>query len=273
MKAHDKKQGSQNFLPRPVETRPVDPIGVRLQKVMAQAGVASRRGAEEIIRQGRVAVNGKVVTELGFRVDPQKDEIRLDQEIISAEEAKLYLLFYKPKHCVTTTYDPQGRRTVFAFLPDFGIRIFPVGRLDYDSEGLLLLTNDGLLANRLQHPRYGVPKTYEVKVWGRPNDRALDRLRKGVLLEEGKTAPSQVDVLKLLPRATWLRMVLHQGWNRQIRRMGEAVGHPVIKIKRVGYGPLQPGRLEPGNFRPLDPDEVRKLFRMVHLDGRQTDHK
>jgi len=249
----------------------VDSKGVRLQKVLAQAGVASRRAAEEMIRQGRVAVNGRVVEELGCRVDPERDEIRVDRALVSSAQKKVYLIFYKPKHCVTTANDPQGRKTVLDLIPDIGARVFPVGRLDYDSEGLLLLTNDGPLANRLQHPRYGVPKTYETKVMGRPDDRALNRLRSGIVLEEGKTAPADVTVLRALPKATWLKIVLHQGWNRQIRRMGEAVGHPVLKITRVGYGPLNLGTLRPGAFRPLSPDEVQRLYRTVHLDGELTD--
>jgi 23S rRNA pseudouridine2605 synthase len=224
-----------------------------------------------MIRQGRVAVNGRVVEELGCRVDPDRDEIRVDRVVVSSAQAKVYILFYKPKHCVTTANDPQGRKTVLDLIPDPGARVFPVGRLDYDSEGLLLLTNDGLLANRLQHPRYGVPKTYETKVAGHPDDRTIDRLRSGIILEEGKTAPAEVSVLSVLPKATWLKIVLHQGWNRQIRRMGEAVGHPVLKITRVGYGPLKVGTLKPGAFRHLIRDEVRRLYRMVHLEGEQTD--
>ena len=240
--------------------------GVRLQKVLAQAGVASRRAAEEMIRQGRVMVNGRVVEELGCRVDALRDEILVDRALVSSAQEKVYLLFYKPKHCVTTASDPQRRKTVLDLIPDLGARVFPVGRLDYDSEGLLLLTNDGFLANRLQHPRYGVPKTYEVKVKGHPDDRTLNRLRSGIVLEEGKTAAAEVTVLRVLPKASWLRIVLHQGWNRQIRRMGEAVAHPVLKITRVAYGPLELGTLRPGAFRPLNPDEVRRLYRMVHLD-------
>jgi 23S rRNA pseudouridine2605 synthase len=239
---------------------------VRLQKALAQAGVASRRAAEDLIRQGRVSVNGRVATDMGRLVDLQTDRVHVDQILVSAPQPKVYLLFNKPKHCVTTTTDPQGRRTVFDYIPDLGVRLFPVGRLDYDAEGLLLFTNDGPLANRLQHPRYGVSKTYEVKVKGQPDEDALRRLRTGVRLEEGNTAPAEVRVLRLLPQAAWLRMVLHQGWNRQIKRMGEAVGHPVLKLKRVAYGPLKLGKVAPGAYRPLDPAEVLKFYRTVHLD-------
>jgi 23S rRNA pseudouridine2605 synthase len=238
---------------------------IRLQKALAQAGLSSRRAAEELIRQGRVHVNGRVVTELGFRVNPEEDEIRVDSALVPAGEPKSYLLFYKPKHCVTTLSDPQGRKTVLDFVRLHEVRLFPVGRLDYDAEGLLLLTNDGDLAHRLQHPRYGVPKIYEVKVQGHPDEKALERLRSGVVLEEGATGPAEVSLLRLLPRAAWIRMVIHQGWNRQIKRMAEAVGHPVLKLKRIGYGPLKLSGLAPGESRALRDSEVKQLRRLVHL--------
>ncbi len=244
--------------------------GIRLQKVLAQAGIASRRASEELMREGRVQVNGRVIKELGARVHPGKDEIKVDGAVISLEEAKIYLLFYKPKGCVTTAKDPQGRKTVMDYVPDAGARVFPVGRLDYDAEGLLLLTNDGELANRLQHPRYGIAKTYEVKVKGVPDERDLERLRSGIALEEGITGPAEVSILRALPGAAWLEIVLHQGWNRQIKRMGEAVGHPVLKIKRVRYGFLRLGALKPGAFRRLDNQEIRRLYRMAHNKVEQT---
>ena len=247
--------------------------GVRLQKVIAQAGLASRRAAEEMIRQGRVTVNGRVITELGHCVDPARDEILVDQQTIAAEEKKVYLLFYKPRQCVTTLRDPQGRRTVLDLIPQMGVRLFPVGRLDYDAEGLLLLTNDGLLGNRLQHPRYGVNKVYEVKVQGRPAPEALQRLRSGISLEEGTTSPAEVTVMRTLPRAAWLRIVLHQGWYRQIKRMMESVGHPVLKIKRVAYGPLTLGRLAPGDYRSLSQKEVQRLYNLVPLEQEQAERK
>ena len=239
---------------------------VRLQKALAAAGVASRRAAEELIRQGKVSVNGRVVTDMGQRVDLQIDKVYVNQVLVSAPQPKVYLLFNKPGQCVTTASDPQGRKTVFDYIPDLGVRLFPVGRLDYDAEGLLLFTNDGLLANRLQHPRYGVSKTYEVKVKGLPGETALHQLRTGVRLEEGVTAPAEIRIMRFLPQAAWLRMVLHQGWNRQIKRMGEAVGHPVVKLKRVAYGPLRLGKIAPGTSRLLDTAEVRRLYGLVHLD-------
>jgi 23S rRNA pseudouridine2605 synthase len=239
---------------------------VRLQKALAQAGIASRRAAEELIRQGRVSVNDRVVTDMGEQVDLQNDRVCLDHVPVSGPQPKIYLLFNKPRLCVTTARDPQGRKTVFDYIPDLGVRLFPVGRLDYDAEGLLLFTNDGPLANRLQHPRYGVPKTYEVKVKGQPGETALRQLRTGVRLAEGVTAPAEIRILRFLPQATWLRMVLHQGWNRQVKRMGEAVGYPVLKLMRTGYGVLKLGKIVPGTYRPLTPAEVQRLYRMVHLD-------
>ncbi|MDY0040353.1 MAG: pseudouridine synthase [Desulforhabdus sp.] len=241
--------------------------GIRLQRVIAQAGLASRRAAEEMIRQGRVVVNGRVVTELGARVDPLKDKILVDRRSISPVVQKIHLLFYKPRECVTTAKDPQGRKTVMDYIADLKVRLFPVGRLDYDAEGLIILTNDGDLAHRLQHPRFGVGKTYRVKVKGHPSERALAQLRDGVQLEEGTTAPADVSIVSLLEKAAWLEIVLHQGWNRQIKRMCEAVGHPVLKIKRTEYGPLKLGRLIPGTYRMLKSHEVEELYRLVQLNG------
>lgn len=229
--------------------------------------MASRRAAEEMIRQGRVVVNGRVVTELGARVDPLKDKILVDRRSISPVVQKIHLLFYKPRECVTTAKDPQGRKTVMDYIADLKVRLFPVGRLDYDAEGLIILTNDGDLAHRLQHPRFGVGKTYRVKVKGHPSERALAQLRDGVQLEEGTTAPADVSIVSLLEKAAWLEIVLHQGWNRQIKRMCEAVGHPVLKIKRTEYGPLKLGRLIPGTYRMLKSHEVEELYRLVQLNG------
>jgi 23S rRNA pseudouridine2605 synthase len=242
---------------------------IRLQKFLAQAGVASRRAAEELIRQGRVEVNGHKA-EIGSSVDPLRDETRVDGRLVFLEGQKIYLAFYKPRDCITTARDPQGRATIFDFLPDFHVRVFPVGRLDYDAEGLLLLTNDGELSNRLLHPRYGVSKIYEVKVKGHPDRSTLERLRTGVDLEEGTTAPAGADIIRELPQAAWLRLRLHQGWNRQIKRMGEAVGHPVLKIRRIAYGSVRLGRMKPGEFRFLVQDELRLIYQEAGLDKEQV---
>jgi 23S rRNA pseudouridine2605 synthase len=239
---------------------------VRLQKVIAQAGLASRRAAEKMILDGRVMVNGDIITSLGIKVDPERDQIAVDRQTLRVANAKEYLIFYKPRKCVTTLHDPQGRRSIVDFLAKVDARLFPVGRLDYDAEGLLILTNDGELAHRLQHPRYGVHKVYDVKVAGIPDDAALNRLRSGVELEEGVTAPARVELLRTLPRACWLRVVLTQGWNHQLKRMCAAVGHAVLKIKRVAYGPLTLGQLQPGTHRPLTGRELRLLIRAVAQD-------
>ncbi|MGA2026420.1 MAG: pseudouridine synthase [Syntrophobacteraceae bacterium] len=238
---------------------------MRLQKFLAQAGVASRRAAEELIRQGRVEVNG-VKAQLGVSVDPLKDRVLLDGKPVTLRTQRIVLAFYKPRGCVTTASDPRDRRTVLDFFPDFGVRIFPVGRLDYDAEGLLLLTNDGELANRLLHPRYGISKVYDVKIKGHPDKNAIEQLRSGVRIEEGVTAPAEVEIIRELPNAAWLRIILHQGWNRQIKRMGLAVGHPVLKIRRIAYGPVRLGTLSPGRHRLLRLDEIRKIYEEAGLN-------
>ena len=237
---------------------------MRLQKFLAQAGVASRRAAEQLIRQGRVEVNGHPA-EIGESVDPSRDRVRLDGKPVALGSRRVLIAFNKPSGCVTTASDPQGRKTVMDFLPDFGARIFPVGRLDYDAEGLLLLTNDGELANRLLHPRYGVSKVYDVKIKGHPDRKTIEELRNGVRIEEGVTAPAQVEVLRRLPGSAWIRLTLHQGWNRQIKRMGLAVGHPVLKIRRIAYGPVDLGRLPTGEHRRLSLDEIRKIYGEANL--------
>ena len=237
---------------------------MRLQKFLAQAGIASRRAAEELIRQGRVDVNGGKA-QLGLSVDPLKDSVCLDGKPVTLRTQKIILAFHKPRGCVTTASDPQGRRTVLDFLPDLGARIFPVGRLDYDAEGLLLLTNDGELANRLLHPRYGISKVYDVKIKGHPDKKAIEQLRSGVRIEEGVTAPADVEIIRELPNAAWLRITLHQGWNRQIKRMGLAVGHPVLRIRRIAYGPVRLGTLSPGRHRLFRLDEIRKIYEEAGL--------
>ena len=234
----------------------------RLQKILAAAGVASRRKAEELISAGRVTVNGKTVTELGRKADPSHDRICVDGTPVQAAEKRVYLLLHKPKGYVTTTSDPQGRPTVMELLGEQAERLYPVGRLDYASEGLLLLTNDGELAQQLTRAASHIPKTYHVKISRRPSGQSLERLRNGVTiaLEDGrrvKTAPAKVRLLADAPNP-WYEMVLIEGRNRQIRRMFHHVGHHVEKIKRVAMGPL---RLDvaPGKFRELTEQEVAGL--------------
>lgn len=239
--------------------------GERLQKVLARAGVASRRAVEELIAAGRVKVNG-APARLGQRVDPTKDEVEVDGSLIPLRADLLYYLLNKPTGVVSTASDPDGRRTVLDLL-DPAVRVWPVGRLDLDSEGALLLTNDGELTLRLTHPRYEVPKTYVAELTGTVGPRALRRLARGVELEDGLTAPAEASLLERRPGSTLVEITIREGRNRQVRRMAEAIGHPVRRLVRVAIGPLRLGRLRPGSFRKLGPAEVRQLYAAVSVDG------
>lgn len=233
--------------------------------MLGAAGVASRRAAEALIRAGRVSVNGRTVTELGVRADPRHDRIAVDGRPIRPPQPHVHLAFHKPVGVVTTLDDPEARASIADFVRRLKQRVFPVGRLDVQSSGLLLLTNDGELALRLTHPRYHVAKTYRVKVHGRPEERVLNRLRDGVRLDDGVTAPAEVRVLEEVGRKTWLEVTIGEGRNRQIRRMCEAVGLPVDKLQRVRIGPLKLGNLPPGHWRPLADAELAALRRQVGL--------
>ncbi|NIQ88530.1 MAG: rRNA pseudouridine synthase [Deltaproteobacteria bacterium] len=237
----------------------------RLQKILSKAGVTSRRKAEGLIIQGRVSVNGKIVRELGSKAVLGKDEICVDGKALEPESEEVVLALFKPRRCVTTLHDPQGRPTVADFVNNFPIRLYPVGRLDYDAEGLLLLTNDGELAHRLQHPRYKVPKTYLVKVRGHPPAEALTSLQQGVNLEDGITAPAELIVMEEDQKATWLSLTLREGRKHQIKRMCAAVGHPVLRLKRIKVGPIKLDKLRPGQTRRLKSREVRNLRAKVGL--------
>lgn len=230
--------------------------GERLQKVLARAGFGSRRSCEELISAGRVRVNGELAS-LGRRVDVAHDAIEVDGARLSVLPGLVHYMLNKPLGVVTTADDPQGRRTVTALVPD-DPRVFPVGRLDSATEGLLLLTNDGELAQRLTHPSFGVEKEYLAKVEGIPDRGALRRLREGVELEDGLTAPAKVGVVGD-PRDGVLRIVVHEGRNRQVRRMCEAIGHPVVRLVRIRVGPLTLRGLDPGDWRPLSKGEVLAL--------------
>jgi 23S rRNA pseudouridine2605 synthase len=236
-------------------------VGERLQKVRARAGFGSRRVCEQLIGEGRVTVNGLIAT-LGQRVETDTDRVEVDGVPVSIREGLVYYLLNKPRGVVTTASDPHGRRTVVDLVP-LEPRVFSVGRLDLDSEGLLLLTNDGELAHRLTHPRFGVEKEYLVEIEGSPSPAALRRLREGVVLDDGMTAPAKVGKVD----ATALRMTIHEGRNRQIRRMCDAVGHPVLRLVRTRIGPLTDRKLKPGEWRPLSRDEVRALNTAVGDTG------
>lgn len=234
----------------------------RLQKVLAHAGVASRRHSEELIKAGKVKVNGQVVTQLGVKVDSSTDRIEVNGQLIQQERKRTFL-FYKPLRVITSVSDPQGRKVVTDYFRSVPERIYPVGRLDYDTEGLLLLTNDGELANRLIHPRYEVDKTYVATVKGRPSPAAIEQLKKGVKLEDGWTAPAGVRILSQDEAQTKLQLTIREGRNRQVRRMCEAVGHPVIHLMRTRLGFLTLHGLKRGEYRELTQQEEERLRRLL----------
>lgn len=232
----------------------------RLQKVLAEAGVASRRKSEEMIRAGRVEVNGQTVRDMGVKVDPKQDAIKVDGRPIR-QEKKVYVLFNKPKGVITSASDPEGRKTVASFFTNIRERIYPVGRLDYDTEGLLLLTNDGEFAHLLTHPRHHVPRTYLATVKGVPHGTKLDKLRSGVELEDGLTSPAEAEYYDIDPdkNETIVQVTIYEGRNRQVRRMFEAIGHPVQKLKRIKFGPILLAGVPRGKYRHLTAEEIKEL--------------
>jgi 23S rRNA pseudouridine2605 synthase len=234
--------------------RAPEPEGERLQKVLARAGIGSRRTCDELIARGRVSVNGAPAI-LGQRVDPRADSVTVDGVPVPVAPDLVYYLLNKPRGVVTTASDPEGRPTVVELVPSIP-RVFPVGRLDYDTEGLLVLTNDGDLAQRLAHPSHSVAKEYLAEVEGTPSAGTLRRLREGVALDDGMTGPATVGQVS----PGLLRIVIHEGRNRQVRRMCEAVGHPVRRLVRTRIGPVGDAMLRPGRWRHLEPGEVRALY-------------
>lgn len=240
----------------------VDKVKERLQKMIAAAGVASRRHAEQLITSGRVRVNRKTVTQLGTKVDPVHDFIEVDGKMIKSEEKHTYL-FYKPTKVITSMKDPRGRRVVADYFKNIPVRLYPVGRLDYDTEGLLLMTNDGKLANRMMHPRFEIEKSYLAFVKGIPSDIAIKQLSEGIELDDGLTAPAQVSLVRANKTSAWIRLVLHEGRNRQVRRMCDAVNHPVKKLVRERIAFLRIGSLKAGEYRSLTEEETNKLRRLL----------
>ncbi len=230
----------------------------RLQKIIADMGIASRRKAEEFITEGRVTVNGKVAV-IGMKADPARDHVKVDGKLLTRPETKVYFVFNKPRGVVTSLGDPEGRPTVQDFIRGIRERVYPVGRLDYDSEGLLILTNDGDLAYGILHPSKKIPKTYLVKIKGALEAEDLERLRKGIRLDRTVTAPAKVKPLRKTDQNSWVEMVIYEGKKRQIRRMMEKVGHPVIRLMRIRINGIEMGDVKPGMIRRMLPEEIEML--------------
>ena len=232
----------------------------RLQKILAKAGIASRRNAEELIRQGKVTVDGKVVTEMGCRVDPDIQVVAFEGRPLSLEEEKIYLLLNKPRGYVTTLHDPQGRPIVTSLLTGITSRVFPVGRLDFDTEGALILTNDGDFAESILHPRFEIERTYQAEVRGLPTPGKIRMLKEGFELEGKKTWPAKVRVIAKEPTTTTMEITIHEGRKRQVRMMFAAIGHRVLALKRIAYGGLRLGGLPTGKYRRLTPADLALIF-------------
>lgn len=233
---------------------------IRLQKYMASCGVASRRKSEEYIRGGRVRVDGTIVTELGTRVVPGKQVVAVDGREIRPETEHIYILLNKPKGYVTTLSDPQGRPVVTSLITDIDARLFPVGRLDLDTEGALILTNDGDLAQKVQHPKFEVRKTYEATVSGLPAPQKIKKLESGIVIDGKKTAPAKVRMKKKQKRTSIFTVTIHEGRKRQVRKMFAAIGHPVTYLQRISYGRLTLGKLPKGSYKRLKISEIKKIF-------------
>lgn len=232
----------------------------RIQKILAQAGVASRRAAEMMILEGRVSINGATVDHLGQKADPDKDEIRLDGKLILCDAQKVYLMLNKPRGYVTTLHDPEGRPTVKDLVSDIGERVFPVGRLDYDSEGMLIMTNDGHFAQKLQHPRFQAAKTYRVKIKGRLSKDDMRRLEKGIALTDGLFRPVEIQYEKANDKSSWLKLSICEGRNRVVRRAFDSLHHPVARLIRVAIANLPLGNLKAGSYRALNKKERERLM-------------
>lgn len=238
---------------------------IRLNKFLSQTGIASRREADRMIAEGRVKVNGRTIQVLGCKIDDARDRVEVDGKRVKKDESLIYLMLNKPPGYLVTLKDPFRRPTIKDLLPNLKKKVFPVGRLDYDSEGLILFTNDGELAYRLTHPRFKVKKTYLVRVTGSPDSTNLSRLERGILLDGRKTAPARISRLSDSPKRTLLRIEIHEGRKREVKRMCEAIGHRVLKLKRIGFAGLTLGKLTKGNYRFLRQREIDNLKKLVRL--------
>lgn len=233
----------------------------RIQKILAKAGMASRREAEKIILEGRVTVNGKVV-QLGAKADPEKDHIKVDGKRIPRPEPKITLVLNKPRGYLSTVKDPKGRPTVMDLLGKIKWRLYPLGRLDFDAEGLLLLTNDGEIAYHLTHPKFSISRTYWVKIQGVPGEKKLELLKKGIRLEDGVAKAHSVQILREREKNSWIQITVKEGRTHLVKRLFAAIGHPVLKLKRIEFGPIRLGNLPTGHFRFLTPEEQEQLRRL-----------
>ncbi len=238
---------------------------IRINKYLSAAGVSSRREADRLIEQGRVKVNGKIVQTLGSKIDENKDRIEVDGKTVEGTQGKVYMLLNKPPEFLVTLKDPFQRPTIMDFLPKLKTRIFPVGRLDFDSEGLLLMTNDGELANRLIHPRYEIKKNYLVKIQGHPEKVQISRLERGIHIDGKKTAPAKIFPISSSPKRSLFKVELHEGRKREIRRMFEAIGYHVLLLRRIKFAGLTLDGLNPGDWRYLTDIEVQNLYKKVGL--------
>lgn len=243
---------------------------VRLQKIIADAGVSSRRKAEEFIRHGLVTVNGATVMTLGTKVDPLHDHIKVNGRHLKSKLPDMFVMLNKPVGFISTLHDPDGRPTIKRLMPKPSLRLFPVGRLDYDSEGLLLMTNNGDIAQACLHPTHHVPKTYLVKIKGVLEDPEVQQLRHGVTLEDGQTAPAKVKKAGKAHANSWIEITIHEGRKHQVKRMFDHIGHPVIRLKRIQFGPLNLGKLLPGKTRHLTDKEANDLRNLLALTEAST---
>lgn len=232
---------------------------IRLQKFLADCGICSRRKAEEYILLGFVKVNDNIITELGFKVDPKKDKVYFKENIIKIDHQKVYIMLNKPEDCVTTVKDPFDRKTVFDYVKNIETRIVPIGRLDYDTSGLLLFTNDGDLTYKLTHPKHNIKKIYIAKVYGIPDKSKLEKFRKGIFIDGYRTLPASIKILNKENKTSTLEIIIIEGRNRQVRKMCKEIGHKVISLKRIAIGKINIGNLKIGNFRYLTKDEIDYL--------------